>query len=123
MRRQGAKDLTSAIAIAEALVDLQSSTAQETDKSKFRPKVRKFEKKPFKKKEVTRKSFAGKHREEKTQAESRQAGTSTKSFGCYICASPHMAQECLKRVALVTKGDIDSKPASRVNPLQLLGAF
>ena len=116
----------SAIATAKALVDLRLSTAQETDKSKSRPKEKKFQKKTFRKKRVSWKSYVGKAREEKTQVESKQAGTSTKSTGCYICAGLLMAQECLeqeKLAALVIEWDSDSEPPSHINPLQLLGAF
>lgn len=41
VRRQGAKDLPSAIATAEALVDLRLASASEADKSKPRPKAKK----------------------------------------------------------------------------------
>ena len=47
MRRQGVKDLPSAIAIAESLVDYRTTTVPEKEKVKPRLK-KKFERKPEK---------------------------------------------------------------------------
>lgn len=71
VKRQGAKNLKTAMAIVESLVNLWSSLTQEGYKSKFHPKETKFEKKTFKK-EVIRKSFIVKLRKEKTRVETKQ---------------------------------------------------
>lgn len=42
IRRQGAKDLASAIVMAESLVDFKSPTAHDGEKAKARPKDKKF---------------------------------------------------------------------------------
>lgn len=96
MKRQRAKDLTTAIAIAESLVDLRSSSKQEGDKSKSRPKEKKFKKKKTFKREVTQKSFFAKPREEKTRVETKHTRTSTRMMECFLCSGPHLAQECLR---------------------------
>ena len=96
---------------------------QESDKSKFHPKEKKFKKRKTFKKEVTRKSF-GKRREEKTRVEAKQTGTSTKVMGCYICAGPHLVRECLKQeklAGLVTEEDSDAEHSPQLNSLQVFG--
>lgn len=107
VRRQGAKDLASAIATADSLVDFQSSAALDGEKAKSRPKEKKFEKKPMK--APSRLSSGGKVKEDRPRTEGRPAGgQNSKSSGCFICDGPHRAWDCPKReklTALVTKGD------------------
>lgn len=78
------------------------------------------------KKDFPRKPYAGKPREDKVKVEIKQAGSSANTTGCFICNGPHWARECPKReklATLVTEGDSDSDPPSRINPLQLLGTL
>ncbi|RVW60334.1 Transposon Tf2-2 polyprotein [Vitis vinifera] len=106
LRRQGIRDLPTAMAAADCLVDYKMGGAISTTQ---RPNP----------------AVGGKPVEETTKFVQQ----TTRMAGCFICNGPHRARDCPKREklsALVTaddKGDSDSETAPRVNPLQLLNVI
>lgn len=121
------KDLASAIIEAEALVDLRSSTRNDGEKAKSKTKEnRQVEKKAGK--GFQRRPYTGPAKYDKTKSEGKatSGSSNTKSAGCFICDRPHQARDyrkCDKLVALIMEMGSDSEGPTRVNPLQLLGAF
>lgn len=128
LQRAKPKDLASAIAIADSLVDFRPDRAPtDPSKEKGKAKATSFQKKPKKdtsKKKYTSGGDAGKQK----KSYSSEANTNKSYAGCFICQGPHRARDCPKKEklnALVTEEeetDSDGGP-SRVNPLQLLNAI
>lgn len=127
LRRQGVKDLPSAIAAADRLVDFKTIGASTSEpkrnvgKDKGKSKFVKSEK--FKKKFVNRKDG-------ETVAKETKEISMTDRFkrGCFICNGDHRMRDCPKKgnlSALVAEQDHDTEQEgpSRVNPLQVLGAL
>ncbi|TXG47935.1 hypothetical protein EZV62_027229 [Acer yangbiense] len=127
LRRQGVKDIPSAMATAEGLVDfrMSSSTSSNTEKKKS-VDSKKGKNTDWKKK------FEGKKKEGGTTKgnELQQNKGKTQTQGCFICGGPHFARECPKKEkvnAIISQDDdaCDTSCAgpSRVNPLQLLNTL
>ncbi|KAJ4716602.1 hypothetical protein OWV82_011594 [Melia azedarach] len=113
LRRQAVRDLPSAMAAAEGLVDLRFERISPIE---------------------TKRTFADKR---KTGTSNQKNGTfegessktkpvEKKSFGCFICNGPHRARECPKREQLnvmvmeeeASKTKAVSESVQRLNPLQ-----
>ena len=61
-----------------------------------------------------------------TQVESIQSVASSNSVECYIVSGPHLTHESPKQermVTLVLEEESNADSPSRINPLQLVGAF
>ncbi|KAL0358225.1 UNVERIFIED_CONTAM: hypothetical protein Scaly_1508200 [Sesamum calycinum] len=125
LRRQGVKDLPSAIAVADRLVDFRVANSsnlekkkkhygKENEKSGNGWKDGKFKKK--KHQEVTRSG----------NKETVQPKVDRTKKGCYLCNGDHRMRDCPKQGklnALVAEADDDEGGSTRVNPLQLVTAL
>ena len=135
LRRQGVRDLPTAMAAADCLVDYKLGNIVPTQKSKSEGnKKAKFEGKNHKK--AGWKNLKGKAPSKQvavtkpTEKGGKTARPANRPTGCFICTGPHRARDCPKREklsALVTgddkaNSDSDEGP-SRVNPLQLLNVI
>ena len=135
LRRQGVRDLPTAMATADYLVDYKLGNTVPTQKAKSDGnKKAKFEGKNHKK--AGWKNLKGKTPGEQvavtkpTEKGGKTAQPANRPTGCFICTGPHRARDCPKREklsALVTgedkaNSDSDEGP-SRVNPLQLLNVI
>ena len=127
LRRQGAQDLSSAMAAADCLLDYKvnpSPTPTQKGKGQKPESHRKSEKK-------TSKSGGNgwKKPDGKAKVGERGASSQTKpSGGCCICDGPHRARDCPKKEKLsairVEDGESSGSEAPmRANPLQLLNAI
>ncbi|RWR91972.1 hypothetical protein CKAN_02116000 [Cinnamomum micranthum f. kanehirae] len=118
--RQGVKDLPSAIAAAEALVDFKSAKAKNNDAGKPKNNNKGGSKKGKKKSGDT-------GSKKKQPHNGNQQGKPTKAdSSCFICKGPHRARDCPKKEklnALVAEEERKQDETSRVNPLQLLNAI
>ncbi|KAJ8617722.1 hypothetical protein MRB53_013908 [Persea americana] len=120
LRRQGVKDLPSAMAAAEALVDFKAAKAENNDARK--PNNNKGGSQKGKKK----KNGDGGSKEKQPQNGNQQGKPSKADSGCFICKGPHRAHDCSKKEklnALVAEEERKQEETSRVNPLQLLNAI
>jgi hypothetical protein len=126
LRRQNVKDLSSAIAAADSLIDFKSTTREGYTSTSFKSKGRNKE-------ERTRKKFGG-GASRATAAEKGKAkfmgaqGKSTKpNFTCFICDGPHFARECPKREKLnaIRAGDSDEGEGvvTHVNPMRVINCL
>ncbi|KAL5775969.1 hypothetical protein ACOSP7_013526 [Xanthoceras sorbifolium] len=123
LRRQGVKDIPTAMAAAEGLVDFRiSSSTPNVDKKKSvddkKGKNKDWKKRADGKKKKGNESFMGKD----------QNQNKSTTQGCFICNGPHRARDCPKKEklnALMNQdvGDSDCAGPSRVNPLQLLNTI
>ena len=126
LRRQGVRDLPSAVAAADGLVDFRMNkpSGNEKGKSKGQDKGRSKDGNQFK----------GKKKKDgekgQTSGEGKPQGKKDpRTSGCFICNGPHRARECPKREklsALVAEegpGNSDSEGPSRFNPLQLINTL
>ncbi|CAL5371561.1 unnamed protein product [Camellia sinensis] len=124
LRRLGVKDLPSAMAAADGLLDYKLSKEPTTETSKSKKKGKE---KTGEKKSGFRKGKEGSKYKHKGDSSQTNGGKSNK--GCFICDGPHRAKDCPKReklnamVAEDGKGESDSEGPTRVNPLQLLNAI
>ncbi|KAJ8633412.1 hypothetical protein MRB53_026748 [Persea americana] len=120
LRRQGVKDLPSAMAAAEALVDFKAAKAENSDAGKLKNN------KGGSQKGKKKKNGDGGSREKLPQNGSQQGKPSKADSGCFICKGPHRARDCLKKEklnALVADEERKQEETRRVNPLQLLNAI
>ena len=135
LRRQGVRDLPTAMAAADCLVDYKLGNTVPTQKAKSEGnKKAKFEGKNHIK--AGWKNLKGKAPGEQVAVTKliEKGGKTTqpanRPTGCFICTGPHRARDCPKREklsALVTgddkvNSDSDEGP-SRFNPLQLLNVI
>lgn len=121
----GLKDLPSAMAAMDGLLNykLSQASTSESKSSKHKRKDKRNDKQTsgFKKVKAGYKS--------KQKGEESQNKREKSNFGCFICDGPHHAKDCPKREklnAIVTKNDkdgSDSDGPTRVNPLQLLNTI
>ena len=129
LRRQGVRDLPSALAAADALLDLRIARAEEGSK-----KTQHMDKDKKSKSFLAGKSGKGKEKQltriDKGKARVVEAANGRKDprthQGCFICNGPHRAKECPKREGKVTalrSDDSDEDQVQRVAPLQALGAM
>nr|TKS05961.1 hypothetical protein D5086_0000127890 [Populus alba] len=126
LRRQNVKDLSSAIAAADNLVDYKAPARESYKSASFKSKGKSKEERP-KKKFGGFGGGAGKA----TAAEKGKAkythtpGNGTKpNITCFICEGPHFARECPKREKLnaIRAGNSDEEEGmiTRVNPMRVL---
>ncbi|KAK9151489.1 hypothetical protein Syun_009798 [Stephania yunnanensis] len=104
LRRQGVKDLQSAIAVADSLVDYKTSGTSFEEKEK-----------KYKEKDRTGRS---KKEEESSSKDDASAKASKGKRGCFICDGPHVAKDCPKREKL--NAIVVDEQEVRMNPLQLI---
>ncbi|XP_070008731.1 uncharacterized protein [Nicotiana sylvestris] len=128
LRRQNVKDLPSAIAAADSLVDYRSTRSLSEIPSTSKPKKRVEKKGEWRKeirKEVVEKGKA-------VEGPARNKGIANKkSDGCWTCGGPHLAKNCPNRervnALLATENNRDGEgqevAAALVNPLQLLNVI
>ncbi|KAL5857156.1 hypothetical protein ACOSQ3_004614 [Xanthoceras sorbifolium] len=120
LRRQGVKDIPSAMAAAEGLVDFRiSSSSPSVNKKKF------VDGKKGKNKDWKKRADGKKKKESESTMRKDQNQNKSKIQGCIICNGPHCARDCPKKEkinALISQdiGDSDATSPSQVNPLQLL---
>ncbi|KAL0423508.1 UNVERIFIED_CONTAM: hypothetical protein Sradi_0885600 [Sesamum radiatum] len=125
LRRQGVKDLPSAIAAADRLVDFRVTNNSDPEKKK---------KDSGKEKGKSGKGwkdgkFKKKKHQEVTGSENKetvQSNVDRTKKGCYLCNGDHRMRDCPKRGklnALVAEADDDEGGSPRVNPLQLVSAL
>ena len=127
LRRQGVKDIPSAMEVAKSLVDFHNSTLNAEAKGKNKvaspkPKNRKFKKRTGGKN--VGKEPKGATAKAKAQPKSLQQ-QKKKPWSCFICGEQHHAKVCPKRGALNTFiAQLGEKTAgggepstSRLNPL------
>ncbi|KAH7569670.1 hypothetical protein JRO89_XS06G0237200 [Xanthoceras sorbifolium] len=120
LRRQGVKDISSAMAAAEGLVDfhLGGSTSSASDKGKS------VEGKFGKNKDWKKKAADGR-KEKEVEAKGKKPMQS-KNSGCFICSGPHRARDCpmKKRVSALVSQEVETSDSDvnvvRANCIQLL---
>jgi hypothetical protein len=120
LRRQGVRDLPSAMAAADALVDYrqnkENGEKQQKPKSKDKGKRKEGEEKKPK--------FKGKA-DFKGKAKAADKQPTKTNLGCFICNGPHRARECPKKEklnALVAEDNNEGEDGGahvRMNPLQV----
>ncbi|XP_050365423.1 uncharacterized protein LOC126783937 [Argentina anserina] len=114
LRRQGVKDLPSAMAAADSLVDLNLDHHPATNNGKDATSKgsKKFEAKE-----------KGKANSSKNQSQDRNKWSS----GCFICAGPHLARHCPKNEQLnalvAEESSSDAAEKALLSPMQLLNAL
>jgi hypothetical protein len=119
LRRQGVKDVATAMAAADGLVDFRQEKGEGEKEPKFKDKGKK------KKGEEADAVSKGKPND----AEKLSKGK--RDFGCFICGGPHRARECPKkeqvnalRIMADPEEDAEVGATARMNPLQVrLGAL
>ncbi|XP_057770708.1 uncharacterized protein LOC130990498 [Salvia miltiorrhiza] len=124
LRRQGVKDLSSAIAAVDSLVDYKTMGSTESGQKKKETGKGKEKKKKgkdgWKKKKANNGNAGG-------SKDSSQQNGGEKRRGCFICNGDHCMRDCPKKVklnALVAESDKESDVgAPRMNPLQLLSTI
>ncbi|RWR95040.1 gag-asp_proteas domain-containing protein [Cinnamomum micranthum f. kanehirae] len=120
LRRQGVKDLPSAMAAAEALMDFKAAKAENNDVGKPKNNNKGGSKKGKKK------SGDSGSKEKQLQNGNQQGKPTKADSGCFICKGPHRARDYPKKEklnALVAEEERKQDEPSRVNPLQLLNAI
>jgi hypothetical protein len=126
LRRQKVKDLSSAIAAADSLVDFKTVTRDGTvlvpskfkarDKRDGKSKNKKFGGGGFR-------PFIDKGKTKQTEASTKEAKPNA---GCFICGGPHYARECPKREKLNAILVNESEPeetVTHVNPIRVLNCL
>lgn len=114
LQRQGVKDLPTAIARAEALVDYRDDPADKGKSRLWKPDVRR----DFPREPAGVKARDTKARE--ASVETKQEGSTRP--GCFICDGPHRARECPKRgnlAALLLAEASEDESDVCLSPLQL----
>ncbi|KAH7573343.1 hypothetical protein JRO89_XS03G0123000 [Xanthoceras sorbifolium] len=123
LRRQGVKDIPSAMATAEGLVNfhLGSSTSSASDKGKS------VEGKFGKNKDWKKKAADGR-KEKEVEAKGKKPMES-KNSGCFICSGPHRARDCpmRERVSALVSQEVETSDSDadvvRANCIQLLNTI
>jgi len=128
LRRQNVKDLPSAIAAADSLVDFKTVTQDGSAvvPSKFKTGDKRDEKRK-------KKNFGGGgykpgfDKGKGKQAEVQQSRDSNKpNAGCFICDGPHYARECPKKERLnaILMGDSEQEEAvTHINPIRVMNCL
>ncbi|XP_073105641.1 uncharacterized protein [Elaeis guineensis] len=121
LRRRGVKDLPSAMAAADGLVDFRISQPVEGTEGTSKPKSKGRE--PA----AQKKSKGRENGQSVGKASAQEKGKISTFSGCFICSGPHRAKDCSKKErlnAVVEEGGRgDEASPSRVNPLQLVNAM
>ncbi|KAL5810667.1 hypothetical protein ACOSQ4_027235 [Xanthoceras sorbifolium] len=119
----GVKDIPSAMAAAEGLVDFCiSSSSPSVEKNKS------VDGKKGKNKDWKKRANRKKKKESESTIGNEQNKNKSKTQGCFICNGSHRARDCPKKEkinALISQdvGDSDDAGPSQVNPLQLLNTI
>ena len=128
LRRQNVKDLPSAIAAADSLVDFKTVTRDGSAAvpSKFKTRDKRDEKR--KKKNFGGGGYKpGVDKGKGKQAEVQQSRDSNKpNAGCFICGGPHYARECPKKERLnaILVGDSEQEETvTHINPMRVLNCL
>ena len=125
MRRQKVNDLSSAIAVADGLVDFKSVTRDGSVAAPSKTKVidRRDEKK-------TKKFGGGGFKSANEKGKGKQSDSTAKdskpNAGCFICGGPHYARECSKREklnAILVDEDGPEETMTHVNPIRVLNCL
>jgi len=128
LRRQNVKDLPTAIAAADSLVDFKTVTRDGSAAvpSKFKTRDKRDEKRK-------KKNFGGGgykpgfDKGKGKQAEAQQSRDFNKpNAGCFICGGPHYARECPKKERLnaILVGDSEQEEAvTHINPMRVLNCL
>jgi hypothetical protein len=126
LRRQNVKDLSSAIAAADSLVDFKSTTREGYTSASFKSKGRNKEER-MKKKFSGGASKAVAADKGKAKFMSAQGKGTKPNFTCFICDGPHFARECPKREKLnaIRAGDSeeDEGVVTHVNPMRVINCM
>lgn len=114
LREQAVKDLSSAIAAADALVDFKATSTPSPSENRQREKGRSNHRKGRTKGEV-----------DCSDKEKEKATTPIFRYSCFLCKGPHRAAACPRREKLnAMLEDREAKEDTcQVNTLQLLGAL
>ncbi|KAJ8636765.1 hypothetical protein MRB53_011032 [Persea americana] len=105
LRRQNVKDLTAAVAAAEALVDYKAERTESADAEKSKSKGSKNGKK--------KNGNGDDGKDKQFNGNSEPGKPSMANSGCFICQGPHRARECPKKEklnALVAVNEQGEKP-------------
>ncbi|KAG6479323.1 hypothetical protein ZIOFF_062786 [Zingiber officinale] len=133
LRRQNVRDLPSAIAAADALVDLRMSkenlNVSSSSKSNFVRKDKKGDWKKEGKKDAKKKDPGNNHGKGKAEHSTVRGKDNSKNQGGFLCNGPHFAKDCPKREKLNAlllgdqEDDYEQEVATLVNPLKLLNTI
>ncbi|KAG6520213.1 hypothetical protein ZIOFF_017251 [Zingiber officinale] len=133
LRRQNVRDLPSAIAAADALVDLRMSkenlNVSSSSKSNFVRKDKKGDWKKEGKNDAKKKDLGNNHGKGKAEHSAVRGKDNSKNQGCFLCNCPHFAKDCPKREKLNAlllgdkEDDYEQEVATLVNPLKLLNTI
>ncbi|KAI9182156.1 hypothetical protein LWI28_022627 [Acer negundo] len=127
LRRQGVKDIPTAMAAIEGLVDfhLGGSTSNSVDKGKsIENKFGKNKEKDWKKK-----ADGKKEKEKEVETTKGKDHIYSKFQGCFICSGPHRARDCLmkEKVSALVCQEAESSDSDDdvvlANPIQLLNTM
>ncbi|KAJ8627562.1 hypothetical protein MRB53_020873 [Persea americana] len=115
LRRQNVKDLTAAVAAAEALVDYKAERTESADAEKSKSKGSKNGKK--------KNGNGDDGKDKQFNGNSEPGKPSTANSGCFICQGPHRARECPKKeklnalVAANEQGEWESVTTGEEDPI------
>ncbi|KAG6478499.1 hypothetical protein ZIOFF_061942 [Zingiber officinale] len=133
LRRQNVRDLPSAIAAADALVDLRMSkenlNVSSSSKSNFFCKDKKGDWKKEGKKDAKKKDSGNNHGKGKAEHSAVRGKDNSKNQGCFLCNDPHFPKDYPKREKLNAlllgdkEDDYEQEVATLVNPLKLLNTI
>ena len=96
LRRQGIRDVPSAIAAAEGLVDFKMGTTSSMEKKKGG-----YGKKDGKKSDASCGEMKdGKKKDGRAKSSTEGKASSSNSGGCFLCGGPHRVRDCPKKEKL-----------------------
>ena len=126
LRRQNVKDLSSAIAAVDSLVDFKSTIREGYTSASFKSMGRNKE-------ERMKKKFGGgawkatATDKGKSKFTSAQGKGTKPNFTCFICDGPHFARECPKKEKLnaIQAGDSDEDEGvvTHINPIRVINCL
>nr|TKR85092.1 hypothetical protein D5086_0000251200 [Populus alba] len=124
LRRQNVKDLSSAIAAVDNLVDYKAPTRESYKSASFKLKGKSKEERPKGKKYGGGAGKATAAEKGKAKFTHTPGNGSKPNLTCFICDGPHFARECPKREKLnaIRAGNSDEEEGmiTLVNPMRVL---